>query len=127
MAGAFHASAASAHQLAGAGTGSVVGVVRDATGTLMPDVDVTVSGRTLITPRKTISRADGEYHFAALPPGDYVLAFVSPGFATAGHEAHVGLGFTLTVNLTLGGAGQQGRRQRGAARYQAWPAQGQRG
>jgi hypothetical protein len=104
---ALHASAASADQLAGAGTGSVVGVVRDPTGTLMPDVGVTISGRTLITPRKARSRADGEYHFAAVPPGDYVLAFASPGFATAEREAHVGLGFTLTVNVTLTVEGQR--------------------
>ena len=73
----------------------------------MPHVDVTISGRTLITPRKTTSRGDGEYHFAALPPGDYLLAFASTGFATAEREAHVGLGFTLTVNVTLAVAGQR--------------------
>ena len=74
---------------------------------LMPGVGVTISGRTLITPRKTTTRADGEYRFAALPPGDYVLAFVSPGFANARTSSPCGLGFTLTVDVTLTVEGQR--------------------
>jgi hypothetical protein len=98
---ALRAPAVSASQLAGAGTGSVVGVVRDATDTLVPDVIVTIAGRTLMAPRTTRSRADGGYYFPALPPGDYVLAFASPGFANVEREVHVGLGFTLTIDVTL--------------------------
>jgi hypothetical protein len=101
------ASVVSAAQLAGAGTGSVVGAVQDATGAPMPDVDVTISGRTLMTPRTTKSRADGEYHFAALPPGDYVIAFASAGFANVQRNAHVDLGFTLTIDATLAIAPQR--------------------
>ena len=70
--------AASASQLAGVGTGSVAGVVRDAAGLPVPGVGVTISGLALMTPRKMSTRADGEYRFASLPPGDYVLTFVSP-------------------------------------------------
>ncbi len=98
---ALQASVVSASQLAGAGTGSVVGVVRDATGRPMADVEVTIVGRPLMAPRTTRSRADGEYHFAALAPGDYVLTFASPEFASVARDAHVGLGFTLTLDATL--------------------------
>jgi hypothetical protein len=45
--------------------------------------------------------ADGEYRFASLPPGDYGLTFVSSGFESLERHAHVGLGFTLTVEVTL--------------------------
>jgi hypothetical protein len=93
--------AASASQLAGVGTGSVVGVVRDAAGLRVPGVGVTVSGLALMTPRKMTTRADGEYRFASLPPGDYVLTFVFPGFESLERQAHVSLGFTLTIDVTL--------------------------
>jgi hypothetical protein len=92
---------ASASQLAGVGTGSVVGVVRDAAGLRVPEVSITIAGLPLITPRKMTTPADGEYRFASLPPGDYVLTFVSPGFERLERQAHVSLGFTLTIDVTL--------------------------
>jgi len=98
---ALRASTVSAFQLAGAGTGSIVGVVTDAAGMLVPNVEVTVSGRTLMAPRKTTSGADGDYHVAGLLPGDYVVTFASPGFASVERHAHVGLAFTLTIDVTM--------------------------
>src|SRR5687767_10485110 len=80
--------AASASQLAGVGAGSVVGVVRDAAGLAVPGVGVTISGVALMTPRTMTTRADGEYRFASLPPGDYVLAFVYSGFESLARQAH---------------------------------------
>ncbi len=94
-------SAASGSQLAGAGTGSVVGIVRDAGGLQVPEVRVTISGPALMTPRNMTTRADGEYRFVSLPPGDYVLTFVAPGFESLKRQAHVSLGFTLTIDVRL--------------------------
>jgi hypothetical protein len=91
----------SASQLAGVGTGSVVGVVRDAAGLPVPGVGVAISGLALMTPRTMTTRADGEYRFASLPPADYVLTFDSPGFERLARQAHVSLGFTLTIDVTL--------------------------
>jgi len=88
-------------QMAGVGTGTVMGVVRDAEGLVMSGVDVTISGRTLIPPLTTTTRRSGEYRFAWLPPGDYVLTFTSPGFDPHRLEAHVSLAFTLTLDATL--------------------------
>jgi hypothetical protein len=93
--------ATSAAQLAGAGTGSVVGVVKDAAGLRVRNVDVTIAGRTLTPPRATITGDDGDYRFAWLPPGDFTLTFESPGFETVRREAHLGLGFTLTIDVAL--------------------------
>lgn len=93
--------AVSGHQLASPGTGSIVGSVRDAAGAAVQEVEITISGRGLITPRKTMSQGDGAYRVAALPPGDYVIAFSSSGFARQERSAHVGLGFTLTIDVTL--------------------------
>ena len=92
---------ASAFQLAGVGTGSIVGVVRDAAGLRVPGAGITISGLALMTPRTMTTRADGEYRFASLPPGDYVLTFVSPGFESLERQVHVSLGFTLTIDVTL--------------------------
>jgi hypothetical protein len=91
----------SASQLAGVGSGSVVGVVSDAAGLRVPGVAITISGLPLMTARKMTTRADGEYRFALLPPGDYVLTFASPGFESFERQAHVGLGFTQTIDVTL--------------------------
>ena len=67
----------------------------------MSGVEVSISSRTLTPPRRTTSRADGEYLFAQLAPGDYVLTFASPGFANVTREAYAGLAFTVTVDVTL--------------------------
>jgi outer membrane receptor protein involved in Fe transport len=93
--------AASAAQLSGVGTGSIVGVVRDAASLQVPGVGVTIAGAALMTPRTMTTQADGEYRFASLPPGDYVLTFAYPGFESLDRQAHVSLGFTLTIDVTL--------------------------
>ncbi len=94
-------SAASASQLAGVGTGSIVGVVRDAAGLPIPEVGATISGVALMAPRTMTSPTDGAYRFPSLPPGDYVLRFVSPGFESVEREVQVRLGVTLTIDVTL--------------------------
>lgn len=99
--------AASASQLSGIGTGSVVGAVRDAAGLQVPGVGVMISGLALMTPRKMTTGEDGEYRFASLPPGDYVLTFVYPGFESLERQARVSLGFTLTIDVTLTVAAQR--------------------
>src|SRR6185503_8742899 len=88
-------------QLAGTGTGSVVGIAADASGAPMRGVEVSISGRTLTPARTTVTRADGTYLFAWLPPGDYVLTFAAPGFETPLRETHLALGATLTIDVTL--------------------------
>ena len=100
MAGLAVPSIAAA-QLAGAGTGSIVGVVRDATGNLVADAAITLAGRSIMQPRATTSREDGEYRFALLPPGDYELTVTSRGFERHTVTTQVGLGATQTIDVTL--------------------------
>lgn len=92
---------AAAGQLAGAGTGSVVGTVTDAAGLPMPGVEITVSGPNLAPPRKTSTRENGEYRLAWLAPGDHTITFASPGFKSDQRVAHVSLAFTLTLDVEL--------------------------
>jgi hypothetical protein len=91
----------SAAQLAGAGTGSIVGVVTDATGARVPDVEITISGPAVMEVRRTASLSDGEYRVGWLPPGEYVLVFAAPGFERQPRRARVGLGFTLRLDVTM--------------------------
>jgi hypothetical protein len=45
-----------AGQIVDPATGSIVGVIRDATGAVLPGVDITVSSQALMAPRKNNDR-----------------------------------------------------------------------
>ena len=51
------------------GTGSITGAVRDNTGAVVAKAEVTLTNTGTQTPLKTTTNADGEYLFAAIPPG----------------------------------------------------------
>jgi hypothetical protein len=95
-------SASLAGQSVGTATGSIVGTVRDATGAVLPDVTVTISGDPMMGSRTTLTNTQGRYGIAALPPGQYTLSFALDGFRTVVHEGiRVGLGFTQTIDVAL--------------------------
>ena len=56
------------------GTGSITGAVRDNTGAIVAKAEVTLTNTGTRTPLKTTTNADGEFLFAAIPPGTYDLA-----------------------------------------------------
>jgi hypothetical protein len=91
----------SATQAAGTATGSVVGIVREATGAVLPNVAVTIAGDAMMGPRTASSAADGTFRFAALPAGDYMVTFSLRGFTTNQHRVSVALGFTTTIDVVL--------------------------
>src|SRR4051812_13700141 len=64
-------------------TAGVQGTVRDATGTVVPNATIEVSGPALLGTRKVQSDDSGAYRVAALPPGTYTLAIAATGFRTA--------------------------------------------
>ena len=92
---------ARAGQIVDPATGSIVGVVRDVTGGVVPDVAITVSSPALMTARQTSTDAAGAYRILRLPPGDYTLSFARQGFAVTEHSVRVGLGFTADLDVTL--------------------------
>jgi hypothetical protein len=64
-------------------TATVVGTVRDASGAVVPDAKVTLtSSETTISATKQ-SAADGNFEFAAVKPGIYVITAEKSGFAMA--------------------------------------------
>jgi len=75
------------------GTGSITGTVRDNTGAVVVKAEVTLTNTGTQTPLKTTTNADGEYLFAAIPPGNYDLAVSAVGFNT--YDAK---GIVLTVS-----------------------------
>src|SRR4028119_332465 len=56
-------------------TGSLVGTVTAADGSALPGVTVTLSSPALQGTRTAITGETGGYHFPALPPGNYTVAF----------------------------------------------------
>jgi hypothetical protein len=79
-------------------TGAIVGSVRDEEGAGLPGVTVTISSSNLMGTRTSITNAQGEYRFPALPPGEYVVKAELPGFATVRQE---NVRLTTTTRLTI--------------------------
>src|SRR5690349_11070305 len=66
---------------------SVAGVVRDASGAVLPGVTVEVASPALIEKsRTTTTDGAGQYRLTDLPPGTYVMTFSLSGFTTVKHE-----------------------------------------
>jgi carboxypeptidase family protein len=90
-------SAASAQQA------SITGLVRDASGAVLPGVTVEASSPALIEGvRSAVTDGSGRYAIEALRPGDYVITFMLPGFAGVRREGIevTGTG-VLTVNAEM--------------------------
>ena len=62
------------------GTGSITGIVRDNSGAVVPNAQVTITNVEQGTAYKTTSNTDGEYLQAALPPGVYNVNVQATGF-----------------------------------------------
>jgi iron complex outermembrane receptor protein len=62
--------------------GIIAGSLADPSGIPIPGALVTLAGPAIGT-RRTTTDAAGRFFFAALPPGDYVVTAVAPGFETA--------------------------------------------
>jgi hypothetical protein len=84
-------------------TGTLRGVVKDATGAVLPGATVTINSPALITPDLTaVTESTGTYRFPSLPPGVYDVKAELEGFQTIiskGVELHAGI--TTTFNFTL--------------------------
>src|SRR5262245_56497825 len=61
---------------------SVEGVVRDATGAVLPGVALTARSPSLAGAETTVSDAQGAYRFPALRPGRYEITAILQGFQT---------------------------------------------
>ncbi len=64
-------------------TGQITGVMRDATGAVIPDVKITVTNQNTGLTRETTTGATGSYTIPYLPVGMYSVAAEKPGFNLA--------------------------------------------
>ena len=60
--------------------GRLAGVVRDATGSVLPGVTVTVDGLALGAPRTVVTDEHGQYVLDSLPEGRYRVTAAFSGF-----------------------------------------------
>ncbi len=79
------------------------GIVKDATGAVLPGVTVEASSPVLIEQsRSATTDASGAYRIENLRPGTYVLTFTLPGFASVKREnVELPSNFTSTINADL--------------------------
>ena len=98
LAGAAHAQEA-----------GIAGVVKDATGAVLPGVTVTATSPVLIEQQRTaVTDAAGRYVITPLRPGVYDVEFALPGFGTAvRHGINLTSGLTANVEADLRVGGLQ--------------------
>src|SRR2546427_10025746 len=86
-----------------AGSGSIAGVVRDATGAVLPGVTVEASSPALIEKIRTVVTDElGAYRIVELRPGTYSVTFTLPGFSTVKRDGiELTTGFTAAVSVDL--------------------------
>src|SRR5689334_14187745 len=79
------------------------GVVKDATGAVMPGVTVEASSPALIEKVRSVTTdAEGQYKIIDLRPGTYTVTFTLQGFSTIRREGvEISAGFTATINGDL--------------------------
>ena len=81
----------------------ITGVVRDASGGVLPGVTIEAASDALIERSRTaITEGNGQYRFVDLRPGTYVLTFTLTGFETIRQEGiTLPSDFTATINADL--------------------------
>src|SRR5436309_4882976 len=91
---------ASAQQAQASG---IAGVVKDASGAVLPGVTVEAASPALIEKVRTVvTDGEGRYNIVDLRPGSYTVTFSIGGFSTVKREGvELSAGFTATVNADL--------------------------
>ncbi|MGE3704622.1 MAG: carboxypeptidase regulatory-like domain-containing protein, partial [Vicinamibacterales bacterium] len=84
-------------------TGAIAGVVRDASGGVLPGVTVEAASPALIEKlRSVVTDTEGRYNIVDLRPGEYAVTFTLEGFNTLKRDGiTLSAGFTAAVNADL--------------------------
>src|SRR5262245_42589419 len=86
-----------------AANGSITGLVKDASGGVLPGVTVEVASPALIErTRSAVTDGQGLYRIVDLRPGTYTVTFSLAGFSTLKRDGlELTAGFTATVNADM--------------------------
>jgi hypothetical protein len=82
-------------------TGSIVGAVTDASGAVLPKVEVTVANKATGAARTIQTGDDGTFNAPLLPAGTYEVKVAAQGFKTMVRQATIETGSITTVDLQL--------------------------
>ena len=82
-------------------TGTVVGIVTDASGAVVSDAAVTLTDTSTKIARNANTNSAGRYIFVDVEPGNYTLSVTKQGFSTARTSAEVKVGTSTTLNLSM--------------------------
>ena len=85
----------------GVQTGAIRGVVRDASGQLVPQATVHAASPAQQGDRTTASDLAGAYQFTGLAAGDYLIKFELDGFQVVTSTVRVGVGLIERLDVTL--------------------------
>ena len=86
--------------------GAIEGIVKDATGGVLPGTTVTVKQKSTGLNVVAVTDSAGSYRFPALAPGTYTVTATLTGFSPQTFEdLEVGVGRIKTVNVTMNVAG----------------------
>ncbi len=89
-------------------TGGLQGTVKDASGAVVPNAIIEVTGSSLVGKKNLTTDSSGYYRFANLPPGTYTVMVKALGFSELKREGiaiEVGHLPTLDLVLAVGAAG----------------------
>jgi len=82
-------------------TGTIAGVVRDASGAVLPGVTIEASSPALIEKtRSAVTDGQGAYSIIDLRPGTYAVTFTLAGFSTVRREG-INLTASFTANVSV--------------------------
>src|SRR2546427_599937 len=91
-------------------TGTIVGVVKDTSGALIPGVSITIKHTDTGQTRTAISSDSGSYNVPLLPVGAYEVSTMMPGFkqqVRSGINLVVGQQAVIDITLEVGGTAEQ--------------------
>jgi hypothetical protein len=101
----FVANIATPVARAQADLGSVIGIVTDSTGAVVPNAAVKVTNQDTGAVRNSVTNGKGEYAITQLLPANYTLTVTAPGFASAKKTVSVTVGSQNGVNIKLAVSG----------------------
>src|SRR5436190_20747536 len=82
-------------------TGTIAGVITDASGAVVANAPVAITSNQTGATRSVLTGVDGAFSAPSLAAGVYTVKVVTPGFSTMQREATVETGGTTTVDLRL--------------------------